>query len=76
MNMNPLNKASMVYPDLLAAIGRFIAKKGLANVCVMEFESGMIVIGTVLYETGETMNRRTETHVLSKDDLVRLMKGG
>jgi hypothetical protein len=74
--MNPMNKASIVYPDLFTAIGRFIAKKGLANVCVMEFENGMIVIGTVLYETGETMNRRTETHVLSKDDLVRLMKGG
>ena len=63
-------------PELLRAIGRFIVKRGITNVCVMEFEDGVIVIGTVLYETGETMGRRTETHVLSGEDLHRLVKGG
>ena len=69
-------KTPIPYPELLRAIGRFIVKRGISNVCVMEFEDGVIVTGTVLYETGETMGRRTETHVLSGEDLHRLVKGG
>jgi hypothetical protein len=69
-------KTPIPYPELLRAIGRFIVKRGITNVCVMEFEDGVIVTGTVLYETGETMGRRTETHVLSGEDLHRLVKGG
>jgi len=69
-------KTPIPYPELLCAIGRFIVKRGITNVCVMEFEDGVIVTGTVLYETGETMGRRTETHVLSGEDLHRLVKGG
>lgn len=64
------------YPELLHAIGKFIAKRGITKVCVMEFENGVIVTGTVLYDTGETIGRRTETHILSFDDLQRLVKGG
>jgi hypothetical protein len=62
------------YPELFAALGRYIAKQGLANVCVMEFENGVIVTGSILYETGESMNRRIETKILSHDDLKRLVK--
>jgi hypothetical protein len=40
----------------------------------MEFEGGMIVTGSRLYETGETLGRRTETHVFSVEDLRRLVK--
>jgi hypothetical protein len=69
-------KTPIPYPELLRAIGRFIVKRGITNVCVMEFEDGVIVTGTVLYETGETMGRRTETHILSGEDLHRLVKGG
>jgi hypothetical protein len=69
-------KKVLPYPELLHAIGKFIAKRGLGNICVMEFEDGIIVTGTVLYHTGETMGRRTETHVLSSDDVSRLVKGG
>ena len=69
-------KIPIPYPELLRAIGRFIVKRGITNVCVMEFEDGVIVTGTVLYETGETTGRRTETHVLSGEDLHRLVKGG
>ena len=74
--MSPAKKTSIPYPELLHAIGQFVAKRGISNVCIMEFENGIIVTGTMLYETGETMGRRTETHVLSGDDLQRLVKGG
>ncbi len=40
----------------------------------MEFESGVIVVGSVLYEAGESYNRRVETHVLSQEELQRLVK--
>lgn len=64
------------YPELLHAIGKFVTKRGMSNICVMEFENGVIVTGIVLYNTGETIGRRTETHVLSFDDVQRLIKGG
>ncbi|MBI5302352.1 MAG: hypothetical protein HY868_09455 [Chloroflexi bacterium] len=62
------------YPELFAALGRYIAKLGISNVCVMEFENGIIITGSVLYETGESFNRRLETKILSHDDLKRLVK--
>ncbi len=74
--MSPAGKPTLAYPEVFAAIGKFIAKKGISNVCIMEFENGVIVIGSALYETGEIFSRRTETHVLTNDDLKRLMKGG
>lgn len=64
------------YPELLHAIGKFIAKRGITNICVMEFENGIIVTGVTLYNTGETTGRRTETHILSFEDVQRLIKGG
>jgi hypothetical protein len=66
----------LAYPELLHAIGKFVAKRGISNICVLEFENGVIVTGTVLYNTGETIGRRTETHILSFEDVQRLVKGG
>ncbi len=73
--MSPLGSSQIQYPEAFAAIGRFIAKQGLKDVCVLEFEKGIIIIGSLLYETGEGYQRRTETHVLSEEDLNRLMRG-
>lgn len=66
--------SKLPYAETLAAIGRMVAKKQLADVCVMEFEEGVIVTGSLLYEAGESYNRRIETLVLSADDLKRLTK--
>ena len=74
--MSSTSKTNLTYADIFAIVGKFIAKKGLSDVCVMEFEDGMVVVGSVSYETSEEWNRRTETHVLSYDDLKRLAKGG
>ncbi len=74
--MAAFDKPGMRYPEVYAALGRFIAKSGMTDVCVMEFESGVIVSGSLLYETGESLNRCTTTHVLSQQDLVRLVKEG
>ncbi len=73
--MSPAKK-TFPYPELLHAIGQFVAKRAIGNICIMEFEDGVIVSGTALYETGETLGRHTETHVLSGEDLRRLVKGG
>jgi len=72
--MSTLSRTGIPYPDMLAALGRFIAKLGISDVCVMEFESGVIVTGTKLYATGEQFNRLAETKVLSVEDLKRLVK--
>jgi hypothetical protein len=69
-----VSKSQIPYPEMFAGLGRYIAKLGITNVCVMEFENGIIVTGSVLYETGESFNRRIETKVLSHDDLRRLAK--
>lgn len=53
-----------------------IAQKNLTDVCVMEFEHGILIVGSLLYDTGEALGRRTETHVLSIEELQRLAKGG
>ncbi len=73
--MSPLGNADIQYPEALAAVGRFIAKHGLSNVCIMEFEKGVIITGSVLYEAGESYQRRTEMHVLSDEELRRLVGG-
>lgn len=72
--MSILGGTGIRYADALAAIGRFLARKQLTDVCIMEFEQGVIITGSVLYETGEHYNRRIETHILSPDDLNRLIK--
>ncbi len=73
--MSPLGNKLVQYPDAFAAIGRYIAKHSLKDVCVLEFEKGVIITGSLLYETGEGYQRRTETHVLSDEDLLRLIRG-
>ncbi len=65
---------SLKYGDALRAIGRFIDKKQLSDVCILEFEQGVIVTGSVLYPAGESYNRNIETHVLSLEDVRRLIK--
>jgi hypothetical protein len=76
--MTSVEKASMLldYSAMLAAVGRFIAKQHLHSVCVLEFENGLIVTGSVIYTSGDSMRRYTETHVLSFDDLKKMTKEG
>lgn len=69
-----MNKPAIAYPELFAAIGRFIANKKLLDVCVMEFEGGMIVSGSAFFEKGEGFGRSIETRVFSFDELRRLVK--
>lgn len=69
-----MSRPLIAYPETFAALGRFIAKRKMRDVCVMEFEGGMIVTGTVFYEKGEALGRSSETQVLSFADLQRLVK--
>ncbi len=72
--MGVLGAGHLAYADALRAIGRFVDKKQLSDVCVLEFEQGLIVTGSILYPAGESYNRNIETHILSLDDLRRLVK--
>lgn len=63
------------YPEIFAVLGKFITEKKLHDVCVMEFEDGIIVAGSVVYEGRETIRRAQETFVLSRQDLEK-MSGG
>ncbi len=73
--MSPSRK-HLDYSKVLASIGQFAAKQGLTDICVMEFEEGMILIGSLIFETGEILNRQTVSHIFSADDLQKLVKGG
>ena len=73
--MSPSRK-QFDYAKVLAALGQYAAKQGLSDICVMEFEEGMILIGTIIYETGEIMNRQSVSHIFSTDDLQKMAKGG
>ena len=60
------------YTELFAALGKFITEKKLQDVCVMEFEDGIIVAGSVLYDRRGGVGRAQETFVLSTDDLEKM----
>jgi hypothetical protein len=69
-----MNKPLITYPEVFAAIGRFINRKKLRDVCVMEFEGGLIVSGSVFFDKGEGFGRTIETQVFSFDELRQLVK--
>jgi hypothetical protein len=72
--MSTLGKTTITYLDAFAAISRLITNEEMSHVCVMEFEGGIIVTGSKLYTVGERINRHMVTHVLSNDDIQRLIK--
>lgn len=73
--MSPPHKRTE-YAKVLSAIGNFATKQGLDDVCVMEFENGMILTGSTIVEVGDVLNRHTVTHIFSTEDLQKLTKGG
>ncbi len=73
--MGPLGSGRVPYSDAFAAIGHFVSKKNMSDVCVLEFEHGVIVSGSVLFVAGENYRRQVETHVFSVDDLRKMIKG-
>lgn len=60
------------YIELFPALGKFITDKQLQDVCVMEFEDGIIVSGSVLYDRRGGVRRAQETFVLSADELEKM----
>lgn len=64
------------YAELFTALGKFIVSKQLKDVCVMEFEEGVIVTGTVIYEVTSGYRRRQDTFVFAGDELRLLLDTG
>jgi len=74
--MSPAHAHALDYPAVFAAIGKFVHNKKIHSVCLLEFEHGIIVTGTVMYESAESTGQHTETHIFSLDDLKKMVKGG
>jgi hypothetical protein len=66
-------KTNWKYPDLFTALGKFINDKKLRDVCVIEYEDGIIVSGSVIYDSHQHTRRNQETFVLSRDDLQKMI---
>ncbi|OQY94889.1 MAG: hypothetical protein B6D41_06735 [Chloroflexi bacterium UTCFX4] len=64
------------YADLFTALGKFITSKKLQDVCVMEFDQGVIVIGAVMVETAVGFQRRQDTFIFAGDELRLLLETG
>ncbi len=67
-----MTKLNLHYPDLFTALGKFIAEKKIEDVCVMEFEDGIIIMGSVVYEAKGSFRRAQETFILSASDLEKM----
>ncbi len=64
------------YTEIFAALGKFVTSKGLKDVCIMEFEDGLIVTGTAVYEVTGGFRRTVDTYVMSADEIRLLMETG
>lgn len=73
--MSSKSHEALKYPEVFAALGRFIAQRHLQEVCMLEFEGGIIVTGSVMYDRGGDFGRHSETHIFSVEDLQKLVKG-
>lgn len=62
------------YDLLLAALGRFAEEHRLNDLCILEFEEGVIIQGTTLVQTAEGYKRSAVTHVLSHNDLKEMVR--
>ena len=68
-----MNPSNFDYPELFAALGKFIADKKLQDIFLMEFEDGIIIAGSILYETRGDTQRSQETFILSAQDLEQMI---
>ncbi len=71
------NKAmvGLTYPEVFAALGKFIADKKLQDVFITEFEEGIIVSGATMVPTAESYSHTLETYIFSADSLRALITG-
>ena len=61
------------YQDVLRTIGHYIDQQGFTNIRLIETEDGLILQGRV--GAGETRGeKRTETYLLTVDDVKQLMR--
>ena len=66
-------KYQVGYEKLLQAIGRFCDEQKLDEICVMEFEEGLILRALQVESTGEGYVRRAVTHTWSYDQVAGMI---
>jgi len=62
------------YEEALQAVGRYVEKERLRDICLLEVEGGMVIQGQALISTREGYNFALRTEILSDDDLERLLE--
>jgi hypothetical protein len=63
----------MEYELVFQAVGRLAKRKNLRDVCLLEFEGGVILQGYSLISTTEGYQLVFKTHTLSHEDLKQLV---
>ena len=69
-------KHQVGYEKLLRAVGRFCDEQKLDEVCVLEFEKGIVLQGLHVSSTGEGYIRHLVSYTWSYEQIAHLAKGG
>ncbi len=67
-------KARLGYEKILRAVGHYCDQHQLDEICVMEFEKGVVLQGFKVESTEEGYIRRITTHTLSYEQINDLAK--
>jgi hypothetical protein len=69
-------KHQIGYEKLLRAVGRFCDDQKMDEVCLLEFEKGMVLQGLQVSSTGEGYIRHLVSYTWSYEQIAQLAKGG
>ncbi|MEW6231608.1 MAG: hypothetical protein AB1566_04735 [Chloroflexota bacterium] len=69
----PTDSAKISNEDLMRAVGRYLDRHKLKNVCVLQVEGGVVVQGTATVYTSEAYQDVLETYTVSWEELQGLI---
>ncbi|MBI5956926.1 MAG: hypothetical protein HY871_07980 [Chloroflexi bacterium] len=69
----PMASAMISNEDLMRAVGRYMDRHKLKNVCVLQVEGGVVVQGTATVYTSEAYQDALETYTISLEELQALI---
>ncbi len=67
-------KSRLGYEKILRAIGHYCDQHRLDEVCLMEFDKGVVLQGFQVESTGEGYRRQITTHTLSYEQISDIVK--
>ncbi len=69
-------KHKVGYEKLLRAVGRFCEEQKLDEICLLEFEKGIVLQGLRVASTGDGYIRHMVSYTWSYEQLAQWAKGG